>query len=96
MVEYNSTNFTTLTFVTNPLSLSLPRRNILLITRNTSIILYNLTDGHQHCIIGCDSTSKLQNIHQALLDLDGNLIITVENEIRSYPMYRQCPSSESD
>ena len=95
VLDYNSTTIATLTYVTEPLALSLPRRDLLLITRARSILLYNLTDGNRRLIISDDSKSTLQDVSQAFFDMDGNLIVTVANRVWSYPVYRECPQSKS-
>jgi len=55
----------------------------------TAVYLFNLTNNQTTCIIGCDY-SKLNDTHNAIIDNNGNLIITDSNQIFSYPIYQEC------
>ena len=79
MFKFNSTNGTTLPIDINGCTeLSLYLSDILVMNTKTAVYLFNLIDNATFCAIGCDD-SELNNIHNAPIDNDGNLIVTDSN-----------------
>jgi hypothetical protein len=90
MFKYNSKNGTTLpTNISNCIGLSLYSSDILIMNTKTAVYLFNLTNNQTTCIIGCDYP-ELNDTHNAIIDNNGNLIITDSNQILSYPIYQEC------
>ncbi|CAF1185086.1 unnamed protein product, partial [Adineta steineri] len=90
MFEVNSQHGITLqTNISNATGLSLYLPDILVINTNTAVYLYNLTDNITTCAIGCNTT-ELNNIHNALIDNEGNIIVTESNAVVLYPIIQQC------
>jgi hypothetical protein len=94
MFEHNSKNGTTLPININSriIGLSLYMSEILVMNTKTAVYLFNLTNNETTCAIGDDS--ELNNTHNALIDNDGNLIVTNSNLVLLYPIYEQCPTGE--
>jgi hypothetical protein len=94
MFKFNSTNGTTLpTNISGCIGLSLYLPDILVINTKTAVYLFNLTNNEKICVIGCDY-SELNDTHNALIDNDGNLIVTNSNQILSYSIYYECPDGK--
>ncbi|CAF4404364.1 unnamed protein product, partial [Adineta steineri] len=90
MFAFNSQNGITLqTNISHAKGLSLYLPDILVINTNTTVYLYNLTDNITTCAIGCNN-SELNNIHNALIDNEGNIIVTESNAVVLYPIIQQC------
>ena len=90
MLKSGSNSGTTLrTNISGCLGLSLYTENILIINTKNEVYLFNLTNNQTTCILGCDDP-KFHHIHNALIDNNGNLIITDSNQIISFPLYHQC------
>jgi hypothetical protein len=94
--RYQSTIGITLpTNVSGCIALSLYLPNILLMTTNKSVHLFNLTNNVTTCAIGCNNSNPgLNDIQSAVIDNDGNLIVSDSNRVLSYPVYGQCQTSE--
>jgi hypothetical protein len=96
MFPFNSTNGITLpTNISGCTGLSLYSFDILVITTPTTVYLFNLTNNQTKCAIGCHNATKLNISHNAVIDNNGSLIVTVSNQIISYPMYQKCSDSKS-
>ncbi|CAF4023989.1 unnamed protein product [Adineta steineri] len=96
MFEFNSQNGITLqTNISHAKGLSLYLPDILVINTNTAVYLYNLTDNITTCAIGCNTT-ELNNIHNALIDNQGNIIVTDSNAVVLYPISQQCSDITTD
>jgi hypothetical protein len=95
MFERNSKNGTTLPININGyiIGLSLYMSEILVMNTKTAVYLFDLTNNVRTCAIGCND-SELNNTHNALIDNDGNLIVTDSNLVLLYPIYEQCPTGE--
>ncbi|UJR35072.1 hypothetical protein I4U23_027848 [Adineta vaga] len=94
MSKFNTKNGTTLPAnVTNPVALSVYQSDILVITTNTTIHLFNLTDNITICAIGCQN-SLLKNAHNAIMDENKDIIVSDSNAIILYRFNSsKCPES---
>jgi hypothetical protein len=91
MFQFNSTNGTTLpTNISGCIGLSLYSSDILVINTQTAVYLFNLTNNVTTCAIGCDNSTQLNNIHNAVINNNGSLIITNSNQVVSYSIYQEC------
>lgn len=70
--------------------LSLYNSNVLLLNTNQHVYLFNLTNNSTRCILGCSLAKQFENISSAILDNNGNLVITYFNQILSFPPYELC------
>ena len=70
--------------------LSLYSSDILVITTVSAVYLFNLTNNVTTCAIGCDSSSPMSGIYNAVIDNNGDLIIIYLNQVVSYSIYQEC------
>ena len=96
MFPLNSKNGTTLSMPNNSyVGISLYRPEILIANTRNAVYLYNLTNNQYKCIIGCTNSTQFNDTHNALIDNNGNLILTDSNQLLSFPIYSECPNSKN-
>ena len=77
--------------ISDCVSLSFIRPNLLLVNTDEKIYLFNTTGQYITCAVGCDpSVPELDRIHDALLVNNTDLIVSDSHRIVRIPHYQQC------